>query len=326
MNEAGAALRHTTPPPSGLSHRRETADETAARWTLPEPLAVWDVNGANGTVLAVRRYGNPDGPRLLLTHGNGFAIDAYYPFWSRFTQQFDVCVYDLRNHGWNSVGDQRAHNVPKFTEDTECVLRDLRRRGCDKPTVGVYHSVSALMALRHACQEGRYSALVLFDVPVCPPSGFPHDMEHVGRRTAIAVQRRKTRFRSYEDCATYLAGTGMFDRVPSQGIDLFARATLRSAADGTGYQLRCPPAYEAQICRYIFCWSMTVDLSTVTCPTKVIGADPTVPNSYMPSMDIRELRQVDYDFLPDTTHLLQLERPEACSVLTIEFLEDCGIT
>ena len=57
---------------------------------------------------------------------------------------------------------------------------------------------------------------------------------------------------------------------------------------------------------------------------KAIGADPTVPGTYMPSMDIRELGLVDYDFVPETSHLLQLEEPGMCAELTIEFLSGHG--
>ena len=49
----------------------------------------------------MRRHGNPDGVRLLVTHGNGFAADAYYPYWRHLLSEFDVLVFDFRNHGQN---------------------------------------------------------------------------------------------------------------------------------------------------------------------------------------------------------------------------------
>ena len=42
-------------------------------------------------------------------------------------------------------------------------------------------------------------------------------------------------------------------------------------------------------------------------------------------MDLRELIETNYDFLPGTTHFLQLEEPEECAKLTIEFLEERGL-
>ena len=88
-----------------------------------------------------------------------------------------------------------------------------------------------------------------------------------------------------------------------------------------GNELRCPREYEAQVFEYFFAWSMTVDFEAVTCPAKVIGSDPTVRNSFMPSMDLSVLVALDYDFLPETSHLLQLEEPEECAARTLDFLE-----
>ncbi len=65
----------------------------------------------------------------------------------------------------------------------------------------------------------------------------------------------------------------------------------------------------------------TVDFDAVTCPAKVLGADPTVRNSFMPSMDLAELVALDYDFIPETSHFLQLEEPEECAARTLEFLK-----
>ena len=95
---------------------------------------------------------------------------------------------------------------------------------------------------------------------------------------------------------------------------------MGSCADAAGYELCCPREYEAQVFEYFFIWSMTVDFERVACPIKVIGSDPTVRNSFMPSMDLGELAFVHYDFLPETSHLLQFERPEECAERTLEFL------
>ena len=70
-------------------------------WGIPEPLATGDVSLDD--VTRVRRHGNPSGSRLVLSHANGLAIDLSYPFWSLLADDFNLVVYDLRNHGWNTV-------------------------------------------------------------------------------------------------------------------------------------------------------------------------------------------------------------------------------
>ena len=113
-----------------------------------------------------------------------------------------------------------------------------------------------------------------------------------------------------------------YDRRP---IELLARSTLRASANGGGYALRCPCEYEAQVFEFFFAWSMTVDFEPVTCPVRIIGSDPTVRNSFMPSMDLGELVALDYDFLPETSHLLQLEQPEECAARVLDFIEQYNL-
>ena len=65
---------------------------------------------------------------------------------------------------------------------------------------------------------------------------------------------------------------------------------------------------------------MLVDFETLQCPVKVVGADPTLPYSYLPTFDLSHVLTVDYDFLPETTHFLLLEQPQACAEVVRGFL------
>lgn len=294
-------------------------------WVVPEPTTAFEVCAVDGATIVVRRHGNPDGPRLVLSHGNGFSIDVYYPFWSLLADRFDLFIHDIRNHGWNPVGDRRAHNIPTFISDTGSILQDIDRRFGRKWKIGVFHSISALTALYQADDEGGFSALVLFDLPILPPGGFPHHLQGVGRRLGAIARRRREQFKNPEEFVRDLSSKKIFERLSPGALDLLARTTLRRTTDGAAWELCCPREYEAQINEYFFCWAMMVDLNSVACPIKVVGADPTVPYSYMPSMDMTELWSVDYDFVPETTHLLQLEEPEMCATLTLEFLKNQGL-
>lgn len=295
-------------------------------WDIPQPHAVLEVRAPDSATVFVRRHGNPDGSRMILSHGNGLSVDAYYPFWSHFTDVFEVFVYDIRNHGWNPVGSHRMHNVPTFVDDSERVIREIDNLFGTKPCVGVFHSLSSMVALHHAVRGGKgFSALVLFDLPVCPPGGFPEDMEGVGRRLRVGALRRPDRFETHEAFADQLSQSRVFERMSPDAIELLARTTLRRCADGPGYELCCPRKNEAQVNEFIFIWSMVADLERVPCPMKIIGSDPTVPHTYMPSMDLRELMLVDYDFIPETSHFLPLEEPERCAAMTLEFLEGRGL-
>ena len=69
--------------------------------SLSQPGSIVEAALEGGGTPPVRHYGNPDGPRLLMSHGDGLAIDLYYPSWSLLLDDFDVIVFDLRNHGAN---------------------------------------------------------------------------------------------------------------------------------------------------------------------------------------------------------------------------------
>ena len=273
------------------------------------------------TVVTLRRHGNPEGPRLVLSHGNGLAIDLYYPFWSLLSDEFDLIVYDLRNHGWNSPSTLENHNVPTLVRDHDRIIEEIDRHYGEKPKIGVFHSLSGLIALLSTAQGSGFSALVLFDPPLCKRGASYNEFDAAATRTAGYTRRRTFRFKARKEYAEFLPYVPAFQRVVEGVCDLAAETTLREHENGEGYELRCPREYEAQIVDYAAVFAVAVDFGAFLCPVKVIGADPTLPYSYLPTLDLSDIYGVDYDFLPDSTHLLQLEQPEECVTTMRQFLQ-----
>ncbi len=296
------------------------ADNPEAVWVLPEPPSVREVQVDPHTSIFLRRHGNPDGPRLVLSHGNGLAIDLYYPFWSLLADDFDLVVYDLRSHGWNDVGALAIHNVPTLVSDHDVILDAIDESYGEKPQVGVFHSVSALVSLLSPTRGGRYSALVLFDPPLCKPGRSHREFEEAATRTAGLIRSRTERFRRREDFSDVLSFLPAFKRLAPGVPELIARTTLRESGDGDGYELCCPREYEARMVDYASVFGVAVDFDTLKCPVQVIGADPTLPYSYLPTLDMSDIMSVDYDFLPEATHFLQMEQPEECVAAMRGFL------
>ncbi|MDE0513354.1 MAG: alpha/beta hydrolase [Gammaproteobacteria bacterium] len=299
-------------------------------WEIPEPASVCEVRPDGDTVINLRRYGNPAGPRLVLSHGNGLAIDLYFPFWSLLMDDYDLVIYDLRNHGRNNAGAIENHNVPAFVRDHNCILAAIDKQYGEEPKIGVFHSASSLITLMSSSilaipaltlGSSAFSALVLFDPPLCKPGASQEKFDEAAEKMAAMTRRRSNRFKSREQYVELLEFMPPFRNVVSGVRELVAATTLREAADGNGYELCCPPEYEARIIDYIRSYSPLVDLDELHCPTKVIGADPTLPYSYLPTIDLSDILSVDYDFLPDTTHLMQLEQPEECVATMRDFIE-----
>ncbi|MXY52268.1 MAG: hypothetical protein F4Y86_07050 [Gammaproteobacteria bacterium] len=48
------------------------------------------------------------------------------------------------------------------------------------------------------------------------------------------------------------------------------------------------------------------------------------PHSFLPTVTMDEIGALNYDFIPETTHFLQLEEPEQCVAAMLDFIGDDG--
>lgn len=291
---------------------------------LPPAVSSADARLDDGVTVRIRRYGNPTGPRLLVSHGNGLAVDLYWPYWCLLLDDFDLMLFDLRNHGWNPVGAMEEHTVPTFVRDIEAVGQAVDREYGVRPRAGVFHSLSALAALLSPSRGVSYSALVLFDPPLCKPGVGALEFDRACSRAATQSRNRVEWFESERAFVDLMRSQPAFERVRSGVLGLAARTTLRRS--GTGYALRCPRMYEARIVESLSVFSKLVDLDSVDCAIKVIGADPAVPYCFLPACEYVTARSLDYEVVPGTTHLAQIERPEECVALTRSFLNEQEFT
>lgn len=296
------------------------------KWRVPEPGAIVDAVMADGTTNTVRRHGNPDGPRIVLSHGCGLAADLYYPYWSQLADRFDVCVFDLRSHGWNSAAPIENYNIPTLVADSQAVVDAISSRWGQKPCLGAFHSVSTVIALMHQLQRPDFAGLVLFDPAFEVPGDTGKHLDEVCQRQARRARRRQSHFESRRELAEMLGQAPAYSQISSTTLSLLSETTLRNA-EGGGYELRCPPEQEARLYEWYFGFAIQVthNLGSFDIPLKAIGADPTVQYSFLPGLDLSTLMRFDYDFLPNRTHFLQLEAPEECAEMTIRFFERHGL-
>src|SRR6202030_1673671 len=217
---------------------------------LPAPSTILDVALDDGAIIRVRRHGKPDGVRLLLSHGNGFATDAYFPYWRQFLAQFDLMVFDFRNHGQNVPAVPPHHTYEQLTQDLERVVQAVKAEFGERPTAGIFHSMSGHSAMKHALEiGGRWDALVLVDPPNMPPPehpAFPPMAEFEKRLTAWARSRRR-HFAAVAGLTEEFRQSRATARWVDGAHDLMARSVLRRDPGGEGYELVCAPENEAAI-------------------------------------------------------------------------------
>jgi pimeloyl-ACP methyl ester carboxylesterase len=108
---------------------------------IPTPSMTFEVPLEDGARIRMRRHGNPDGVRLLVTHGNGFAADAYYPYWQHLLPKFDVLVFDFRNHGQNVPVVPANHHYAQLSRDLERVAQEVKAKLGPRKTAGIFHSM-----------------------------------------------------------------------------------------------------------------------------------------------------------------------------------------
>ena len=295
-----------------------------------EPRDLFTLAMDDGATILIRRGGNPTGVRLFISNGNGFAIDGYRVFWEPLLQEFDVVLFDIRNHGRNEPCGGDGHHYKQLAKDLGTVFHGVDQRLGHKPSVGVFHSMSARAAMKHAVEmEWVWNALLLFDPPNVPPRG--HEQYEAMRTFELRLVEwavgRQDSFSSPEELREIFAANRAQSRWTPESREDMAKAILRP--DGTGrYVLTCRREYEASI----YLAALTLDLwpaaKAFGGPVKLIGCDPAAKGSPPTGATNCALAMeggYEYEAVPETGHLLQIERPEACREAMLSFLRKLAL-
>jgi pimeloyl-ACP methyl ester carboxylesterase len=309
-----------------MSNRLSTAGADS-EIAIPEPLRSAEATMDDGAVIRIRQHGNPDGPRLALSHGNGLAIDGYCPFWELLRERYELILFDFRNHGQNPLHTFEHHGWPHFVADLERVYHFVGEIFGRKRITGVFHSLSAVSASMHTQKMGaRWDPLVLFDPPFYPRDGHPLRALQAGNEDDIAA-RAARRTSSYKDPREL---ANQFERrLPGWrpgAYELMARATLRLDPVSREWVLVCPREFEAHVFRSNRDTSTWTGLGRMPVSVKLICADPA--SAAPPALIGKALAaesDVDYEAIPGTSHFLQIERPEECLRAMETFLRRHGV-
>jgi pimeloyl-ACP methyl ester carboxylesterase len=240
--------------------------------------------------------------------------------------RYDVIVFDFRNHGANPPHGGAGHDLEHFVSDLERVWQETQREFGARPVAGLFHSLSALAAIRHAlAYPDRWRALVLFDPPIYPREGHPLRDSQQSDKDSLAerARRRTERYPSPHDFARQLASRKAFERWRPEAYELMAHATLRRDEHKGDWILACPRELEARVFSENRDPSLWIKLGEVKAPVKLIGADPHIEMAGPPARIAKAIAEeipIEYEFIPDTTHFLQIEKPEACLRAVESFL------
>lgn len=284
----------------------------------------------DGAEIRIRRGGNPDGSRLYLSNGNGFAIDGYRVFWEPLLERFDLILFDMRNHGHNRPSGADGHHYRQMAKDLGTVFHGVDARFGHKKSIGVFHSMSARGAMKHAIeQEWVWDALVLFDPPNVPPRG--HALYEAMRSFELRLVEwaigRQDIFDSPDELLASYNSNRAQSRWAQQAREDMARAILSPGGRGR-FHLTCRRELEASIYLAALTLDLWPDADRFKGPVKLIGADPEAKGAVLTAAANRALGLeggYDYESVAGTGHLLQLERPDACRDAMLAFLAKHGL-
>jgi pimeloyl-ACP methyl ester carboxylesterase len=301
-------------------------------FTVPTPTARFEIAMEDGPKVRLRRYGNPKGTRLLVSHGNGFAVDAYLPFWEQFVAAYDVVIFDFRNHGQSDRSPVERHVYAQLARDLDRVADGVEAELGRKATVAVMHSFASRTAMKHAIEIGwRWAGLVLYDPPNVPPVTHPiyplmEDFEN--KLVKYAGGRRRT-FNSIGELAQELKESRATARWVDGMHDLMALSILRKDEGAETWSLVCAPEVETAIyaeALRLNLWPKATDFGG---PVKLVGCDPAMkgaPATGLANQALGTEMGYDYEAVANTGHLQQIERPDACADILRAFLRKHGLT
>lgn len=298
--------------------------------TVPPPASVFDAVMDDGAVIKVRRHGNPVGPRVILSHGNGLAINGYYPFWRLLLGDFDVVVFDFRNSGENAVHDG-DHSYPRFLKDLTAVYEAIDLEFGEKPQLGVFHSMSARTNLKYALDGNRrVDGLVVFDPPMVPAEGHPLHERLLGEERVLWgwAENRQASFADPAEQAEQFKKSRMLSSWVDGAYDLMARSILRHDVVKDSWNLVCSGAREAEIYRQNADLNIWPQADEFPMPLLVIASDPDSKIPSSPAYSCRALRDEcgwAYEYVAGTGHFLQIQEPEKCAEITRRFAEAIGL-
>ena len=286
----------------------------------------------DGAKIAIRRWGPSRAERIVISHGNGLAADAFVEFGAALCHNFEVVAVDLRNHGrseWKPwPGDHWLRYISDFPQVMTAIERGLGR----KATHGAFHSLSAACSLLSAA-ETRYpwQSLTLFEPPVMPPEGSDMARDFLNHQARLVARtlKRRTQFDDPAQLSMSFRRSRAFDRIPDHTLHRLAVATLRRDGESRGgpWRLACPAAFEAKTFRDSAAHDLWAEIGKVKVPVRIVCGDPGAP---VPPVLFRIGRQMADDFgfdwlaLPNSTHFMQLEHPAACAEATRAFAERVG--
>ncbi|MCZ4353749.1 alpha/beta hydrolase [Roseovarius aestuarii] len=282
----------------------------------------------DGARIAVRRWSGPQKQRLLISHGNGLAIEGFYDFAEALFDSFEVIAFDLRNHG-SSPRDPHPENPwPRYIADVPQIFNGVEQLYGQRETHGAFHSMAAVSTLcAQTLNPSPWASLTLFEPPLAP-SDNAAVQETFNAAQEVMSSRALRRRRTFADPAELAASFGRaatFGGIPIRALDRLANASLlhTDASSAEPWELVLPPEAEARNFAQATSLSQYWDaLTGIKIPIQLVTGDPEVhdlPNLVAIAHHMSKTFGYPVSSIPNSNHFMQLQDAHSCAQKVKDF-------
>jgi pimeloyl-ACP methyl ester carboxylesterase len=213
----------------------------------------------------------------------------------------------------------------------EEVCNGINQQFGNKPAIGVFHSISAVTAIKHALEFGKkWQALILFDPALVPGPGLSE--RDVGLEFELKLvkwaKNRPDGISNYRDLADNFSRAKTLKRWVPGAYELMAKSIMHRDNKVKKWFLNCPGIAESKNYEDNSKTHLTGFISELSVPVKFICADPNQPDALAPSkvgQAIHKECDISYVAIPNTSHLLQIEKPKECALALTSFINKLKI-
>ena len=277
---------------------------------------------------------------LHFLHANGYPPDCYQRLFELLKTEYHVFGMLLRPL-WGDAKPEEIRDWKPFSDDLLQYLASTAPHNerasplpfqglrSAKSVIGVGHSIGAMVTLRAALREpDKFRALVLIDPVLFMPRRLIawNIVRAVGLgakfhpRISGALKRRRT-FDNLDIIFRGYRNRDVFKYMSNENLRIYIEGITRQTDNG--YELVYSPEWEAQIyftgLRDFDIWN---GLKNLTVPTLFIrGAESDTFLEDVARLVKRKQPKVKIEALPQSTHLLPLERPQEVFEIMQSFLK-----
>jgi lipase len=278
----------------------------------------------NGISLCYFEWGREhagDAATILLSHATGFHARCWDRVVARLGPRHVIAI-DTRGHGrsdkvypvhWQDFGSDLA----AFVRGRD--LRDL---------IGVGHSAGGhAMVEAAALEPARFRRLVLIDPTILARELYASGGPTVAGGTVHHAAKRKRDFASVDEMYARLKDRPSFAAFDPGVLRDYCTYGLLPRADGAGFELACPPEYEAAVYDASLAnRDIYEHVHAIRVPVLIVRAmEPRTPADlfdfrYSPTWPrlAGEFRNARDRYLADRTHFLPMEDPTLAASIILD--------